>query len=374
MAYKKTTNPINVMSHRPESNSSDVEWRPNTKDRTIALDLKFISDLEYFKKNPEQFKIAPDTTGVDFFFLQYFIIWPMADEFWVIASAFLKNCYQEIPEFVKLGWSFPQQIYFQSVTESLQQRILNLILNGFRSGNSYCTELLKHLYKTYYKKEYNQLKRFRSITLPQLFTLADTEEYDNQWGNVARILVMCSVFGIEQIERCGMLYLYLDDLRKEYEDDPEPLHLDHDQLDNSRDLVETWTSEDMQKPARKRQKTYWEIEHFLENCFRYQGMPEDFLWSSGMSCPFDKEDWSKVHALLKTTFPQRDFTYEEVQHYGHIYQLADAFTNLYWEYRDAAISLLGLHKHEFHGEYQGHILFNPELVLANAQPSKPGKM
>lgn len=44
----------------------------------------------------------------------------------------------------------------------LQKRILNMMYNAAKAGDEYCNALMRELYKTYYKKEYKQLKRFRT--------------------------------------------------------------------------------------------------------------------------------------------------------------------------------------------------------------------
>lgn len=48
-----------------------------------------------------------------------------------------------------------------------------MLFNSARLGDAYCYELILYLYKTYYKKEYNQLKLFKTIGVQEIFSLTE---------------------------------------------------------------------------------------------------------------------------------------------------------------------------------------------------------
>lgn len=75
---------------------------------------------------------------------------------------------------------------------------MRLIYNGAKLGDDYCLELIKNLYKVYHKKEYNRLKRFRTISPDEIFSLTEDEYIDSEYPSVGRIMGMCPFLGIER--------------------------------------------------------------------------------------------------------------------------------------------------------------------------------
>jgi hypothetical protein len=79
-------------------------------------------------------------------------------------------------------------------------KLLNTILAAARQGDSYAREMLCRMYKIYYKKEYNQLKRFRQISYDELRAFENEEEIFEE--TAARILTICPFMGIEILDDC----------------------------------------------------------------------------------------------------------------------------------------------------------------------------
>ena len=56
------------------------------------------------------------------------------------------------------------------------RKILNLMYDAVRKGSEYAAAMFRNLYKTYYKKEYDQLKRFRTLSALEVLSLSEDEE------------------------------------------------------------------------------------------------------------------------------------------------------------------------------------------------------
>ena len=141
--------------------------------------------------------IAPDTIGVDFFLLLGFMNEDMEIDFPIIEQDFLNNCRSKLEEFHNVGWYGEKSFQTDSPYDAMNSSVLRLIYNGAKIGDEYCVELFKTLYKLYHKKEYNQLKRFKTINAEEILSLSqnDSESYDNK--TIGRILGMCPFFAIE---------------------------------------------------------------------------------------------------------------------------------------------------------------------------------
>ena len=149
---------------------------------------RFVIDGEYDEPNPypskeiigmfmedamnrEAGKVAPDTAGADYFFLKEFVTESMEYDFSYIEKDFLKHCSDKMAEYYSAVWYGDDMIYNCSPEESVRRKVMDMIFNGAKLGDSYCRELIKYLYKTYHKKEYNQLKRFKTINASEILAV-----------------------------------------------------------------------------------------------------------------------------------------------------------------------------------------------------------
>ena len=109
--------------------------------------------------------VAPDTTGVDYFFLRYFISDPMEADFPVILQDFMDKCRDRLNEFNEVGWYVKEQNRTIRPLAGMYNRILRLMYNGAKTGDEYCVELIKNLYKVYYTSRNEFQKGQSSDTL-----------------------------------------------------------------------------------------------------------------------------------------------------------------------------------------------------------------
>ena len=106
-----------------------------------------------------------DTESLDYMFVHTFgsDTFDSICDFPFIALDFLKHAYPEIEEYSKYVYADDSMDKWAPDT-GMRFKILNMILAAARHGNDYAREMLCRIYKVYYKREYNQLKRFRSIS------------------------------------------------------------------------------------------------------------------------------------------------------------------------------------------------------------------
>ena len=85
----------------------------------------------------------------------------------------MQHHYTRLKEFNDLALYGNDNPHQSDPEDALQKKILNVMYNAAKSGDPYSVELMKYLYKTYHKKEYQQLKRFRKITVHEIFSLSE---------------------------------------------------------------------------------------------------------------------------------------------------------------------------------------------------------
>lgn len=308
-------------------------------------------------------KVAPDTIGADKYFIDGFITEEMGYEFWTIARDFMEHHFPRLKEFNDLaayGSYGPEQSDPES---ALQTRILSIIYNAAKSGDAYSVELMKYLYKTYHKKEYKQLKRFSKITVPEVFSLAETEDFGCDYYAIARIMGMCVFYGIELHERCSILYLVLGKARKDLdEEEKRDFFCFPDGLfQECYDQVEEWMGQGGNTPKlrRKALENFWRADRFAEVCLQRQGYPEDYLYRCNIEYRGIERLLAQTLAVLKSAYPDEEFSFEEVQIYSLIAHGIDALVSVCDDYHDIVSELFGIGPdiHEL-----GEGLFKPENI------------
>lgn len=100
---------------------------------------------------------------------------------------------------------------------------LNSIYEAYKQGDVVSQDLLLLLYKTYHKKEYNQLKRFHIITVGDVLTIADVHDLDGGIAlgvisMMARIVCMSKIMGIEISSDCNELLSFFNDVADDFPD------------------------------------------------------------------------------------------------------------------------------------------------------------
>lgn len=166
---------------------------------------------EYKAKNSED---TVDRTAAEFIFLDTFISDELAHDFPEIEIDFIRHCRDKLPQFGQAAIPLTDLLKCTSIINNHQQRVLASILCGAKSGDPYCTELLKCMYKTYHKKEYSQLKRYPKLTGRCIEDLCAHEYYEHgkvsiNTEKLARVLTIAQFFKIPYASDCDMYFIGL---------------------------------------------------------------------------------------------------------------------------------------------------------------------
>lgn len=154
-----------------------------------------------------------DYHGCDHFFLGDFITNEMGYDFPLIAKDFLKHEYENLSDYDQ-GYYVEYYPGESSPIELIENRVLNLMYGAAKKGNPYAVSLFKYLYKTCYKNEYKQLKRFRQLSLEEVLALAGNHIDDSDSAmhviEMARILTMARFFNIDIKKENYFIYRLLN--------------------------------------------------------------------------------------------------------------------------------------------------------------------
>ena len=320
--------------------------------------------------------VAPDTTGVGFFFLMDFITPAMGADFALIEQDFLKKCRGKLGEFQQVGWYGEMSFRANRPLDAMQSAVMRLIYNGAKIGDDYCLELIKNLYKVYHKKEYNRLKRFRTISPDEIFSLTEDEDFDSDYPSIGRVMGMCPFMGIQLHENCSFMYKLLDNKRIDFlaeeEDETEYEVFDDDLFSECTEQVDKWLTEQDKKNLSywKNNEKYWEVSDFVGKCLRRHGYVEDYHKLCLENDMGLRMQMIRTLAVLKTWKPKKDYTFEEVQMYTNIYDLAAALTDVADSLDYETGYLIGEEIDEIGVE---EALFNPASMTVNARSKKPEK-
>ena len=156
-------------------------------------------------ESADEKKRSQDKFSCKRLFLESFMTSEMITDFPLIARDFYKNEYSdvrnhEITEYIPLNVrdTTPVLMYVQSV--------LNLMMNAVDFGSEYAKSLFLYLYKKYYKKEYQQIKRFSHLCADDVFSLGVNEEKNLNEFDMARMLTIAEWLDIVLERDCIILY------------------------------------------------------------------------------------------------------------------------------------------------------------------------
>ena len=247
-------------------------------------------------------------------------------EFPFIALDFLKHAYPEIEKYA--GQIFAEdKMDNWALEEGFRFKILNMMLAAARHGDTYVIDMLNRMYKVYYKKEYNQLKRFRTISADELYSFENDEEMFAT--TAARILTICPFMGIEVSPECESVIPDVEDALNdeilEFRIDPESFTFDPDLFkeagEEARELIK--------RQKMKDEEFYWRnsIKKFKREVFRYHSLRQDFDMVCAKESETIERRFTVTIALLKKRFGDRSFSDEEILFYNAIYELIKDFSD-----------------------------------------------
>ena len=313
-----------ILSIDPEAAVSAME---ELQDRGRIMDW-------YFKHQLDAEGMFPDTFGCESIFLEDMLEYELADDITEIIHDYLKHRPEALTEVESTTFA-SEEPEDNTVCRALEHIFLNIMYTDAKQGNAYAKELFKNLYQTYYRKEYQQLKRFRTITAGEALAVAglDVNNPENRFYiyNLARILAICPILGIEVHSDCAFLYHKLNDLHEKWEErrfsDTEFPEFDKALYLDCQSQVAQWFDA-VKAPLYEadEMKVYRESQEILGQMLLHDHFEPGAASMNRYDDMGMRNDLVQILYVLRMTWPKREFSFEDVQKWTSLYECEQAFT------------------------------------------------
>ena len=265
-------------------------------------------------------KVTPDTYGCESVFVQTFISIEMEQDFPVIANSFYRNVPDALT-FENYTYYCDNDIKNSYPVKAFSDFTMMQILSMAKAGNEYSVNLLKYLYKTYYKKEYKVLKKFSVISPSEILSIVeDSNAFEGEFAGVARVLTMCLFYGTELNKDCLFLYMVMDKYNNDIESEKnhEPYSVSPDMIHEAQNALKEAFGVEYLEEIEDDIPDYYKYSRFRRKAYKYLGYDSDFdeLQSGGIT---EEGCYTLTMILLNKLYPNKTFTKEEIQVYASIY-------------------------------------------------------
>lgn len=354
--------------HTPDSFPDDVQVKKAVKAFLKQEGDSFAEFMGVIPGLEDRMKTPPDLYGCERHFLMYFINDEMEDDFPLIARDFLAHEFSntdgyEDTDFVNIDTSYkwPGRLF--------NDFVLNLMMNAADGGSEYAKALFLYLYKTYYKKEYKTLKKFSYLSREEVLSIAGPEEeMVSMMGTTARILTIARLSGIEISRDCDLLYGYFNKLADFQDEDFEKSRKFDESFGEKYKEAKEYIEANFDKD--RLFKLDLKLSRFIGNVFEHLGYSSDIAESCDDNYHGIVEHLAGTLALLKKSYPSRDFTIEEITAYGAIYHIASAMTcNLDWLDEQLKTVTYGINGTDFYDHFGTK--FDPNEISYGSKDEKP---
>lgn len=294
----------------------------------------------------------------------------------MIINHFLKHCSDKVQKYMAAWWYGSDEFDIYTMDEAVKHKVFRAIYNGAKLGDDYCRKLIIYLYKTYFKKEYNQLKRYSKLSMYDVYDLCENGS-DCQKGS--RILLMADFLNIKHDETCSCLSAVIrESMEREtrnYEKitDPEPLN--EDLYHASAIQVNVWSDQELQRRRKYPFREYCKIMEFAIRTLREFGLDEDYIFAHlDDDNNFDAITQKLTQALytLWEFFPGKEFSFEEIQRAAAVRTIMEGMHGATEGLKCEIDGLLGDDGYWNHTQQK----FNPDFYTElkkkeNKQPAEP---
>ena len=269
-------------------------------------------------------RTSPDTFGCDSIFLEHFVTIQMSDDFSLIARDFLLHEFQNVREHEMVRFLEPDS-RTDWPERMFHKYVLNMMMNAVNYGSVYTKNLFLYLYKTYYRKEYQQIKRFSKLSIGELMGLATNDRGEISHIAFARILAISKMYGIDISPECDFIYLFLNDLHERHIFEP-----DWGFMDEMTDLYAEGLNE-VEKYFESEEEMYdlrYKYETFIETVLRSEGYVEDYVMLCNESDNGIEDRLARTINILKKIYKDKQFTKDEIMMFASIMEAVDALMSV----------------------------------------------
>lgn len=356
------------------NNSNIFDKKGNLNLPETNPELEDMLSLFMEDKRMKERNIAPDVAGVEYFFLCGFITSEMELDFPAIEQDFIRNCSDKLQEYNEMGWYGDDGQKSTSPADYMHHKMLRLMFNGAKKGDAYCVALMKYLFKIYHKREYNLLKRFRTLSFADILSLCTDKDGDADFTCCARFLVMSQFMDITLEESCSVVYRMLDKERINFQQEDEKasalLEFDDELFDECVHQAEIWMeplNACNRKEKEQRIQNFLEMDKFAGRCMRNQGYPKDYIYTCMENYRGLTLQFARTLAILRSRNKTKEYTFEEVQRYVVLYSTIVALANTADDFCFELGYLTGESVDEFELK---DMLFRPENISYTREDKK----
>lgn len=278
-------------------------------------------------------------------FVHYFVNDEMEVDFPQIASEFLLHIGPKRNEYADMMFA-TDSMDVMSPMDAMSVKIMNMIFGAYQDEDPYTVELIRCMYKTYYRSEYKSLKRFHTISYDELCA------FENDWEPIeetmVRILTVAPAFGIEPMGDTAMAYIRIHDYYQDIFSGCYPLVPDYFTLPeenfrkNQEEAEKVYPNLESPDPIGERNyKRYSRIERFTAKAFAYYGMVKDYDAECDMGIGGLSRDFAITKTILESAYPKKTFTENEVRLFLRIFRLIKAFSTQLKDFNEDLDIVLG---------------------------------
>lgn len=337
---------MNTDDHRTKFEISDIDVRPGLKENSKVMKMRVSLRMG---------DDASDSRCCEAQFCDSFITHEMALDFPGIAKHFLSKGRA-------LGDDPGEDQDFNprrkdTPAHALRKRILGTMIHSAKAGDTTAGEMLRAMYRTYYKKEYRQLKRFRSLTVDDIMALVgDSEELH---VSVARIFYMAWLLDIPTDTSCRFLYAFVNSPSETADSsatDILPPELSGAMYAAARrrikELLIDSGTDSFQSPGLKGFRL---AEGFVQLALRYHGYDSGFC-HLGDPNNFNPKNFITTQAILSRYYPDETFSFDDIQCFSVIFNIIQIFCSQLEALNDEVDRILGISPAEYDEDYPQPLL------------------
>lgn len=150
---------------------TNIATKDVTDDEIHDRSVRFVKWLETLK-NEGKWEDT-DKSGAEYYFLKSFMTLELYRDFPAVINDFVKHCSDKAQKYMAAWWYGVDEFDLYTMDEAVKHKVFRAIYNGAKLGDDYCRKLIIYLYKTYFKKEYNQLKRYSKLSMYDVYDLCE---------------------------------------------------------------------------------------------------------------------------------------------------------------------------------------------------------
>ena len=282
--------------------------------------------VEIFKESMESNPIPPDSYSYELYIVKYFIKDEMKKIFPYVAKDFFLSEFANITSYDDIVPYIDILSGNESPDYKINCFIVALMINAVNRGSDVAKKIFIYLEKNYYKKEYNSLKRFTSISADEVLLLAkpsDGHSIPECAINIARILFMSKLQGIHIGNDCSCFYILLRGFIVEEESDR------YKYRNKLYDKYKTTCDEVLANfNMRKMYSAESKLSKFTGNIFKWLGFGFDYADLCQKDKSSIEEQLAVTLTVLRDAFPGKEFKDDELMLYNEIFYVASALANI----------------------------------------------